>query len=161
MSWPRCFSTAWEGVTWCRLQQQGSTHAPDSPGLGFSDSLLQTWPLRPLLESADQDLLGEVFEKLQVGLNYKHRVIARTLRHIHILYSGSFLSMYLSLYRLRYFTSPFWAANSATDSWDLCCTKESIHCISEMSTAIPHPVQPGEFKMNVQAVPQGFGRWMF
>lgn len=92
----------------------------------------------------------------------QHRLIAQALRHIHILYPGSFLSTHPCLNRLGHFTSLLQAANSAIDSRDLCGTKEYIPCTSEISTAIQmYFTQAGGFKVNIQAVPQGFTRLMF
>lgn len=92
----------------------------------------------------------------------QHRLIAQALRHIHINYSGSFLSTCLCLNRLRHFTSLLQAANSAINSQDLCRTKEYIPCTSEISTAIQmYFAQPEGFKVNIHAVPQGFARLMF
>lgn len=132
--------------------------APDSSGLWFSSSsLLKTWPLDPCLKA-----LAKIFKKKYMKHYRQHGLSAQSLSHIHILYSASFLSTYLCLNRLRHFTSCLQAANSAIDSWDLCCTKKYIPCTSEISAAIQmYFAQPGGFKVNIQAAPQGFARLMF
>lgn len=158
ISWPWCYSTDEEWVSWYGPEQQWCSHPLTA--LGYGSLQVHCWRhdrWDPCLKA-----LAKIFKEKYMKHYRQHRLSAQSLRHIHILYSASFLSTYLCLNRLRHFTSCLQAANSAIDSWDLCCTKKYIPCTSEISAAIQmYFAQPGGFKVNIQAAPQGFARLMF